>query len=381
MIAAPWITDEHEQYRVTVSKFLDDELVPYQEQWRKEGVVGREIWSKASELGILNASVPEVFGGSELPQTFDVVLFHELARRGESGWGVHVHNIVTHYIVAFGTEDQKARWLPGLGNGDFIGAIAMSEPGTGSDLQSVKTKAKRDGNEYVISGSKTFITNGQCANLICVVCKTDSELGAKGISLVLVETDNSNGFRRGRNLEKIGMKSQDTSELFFDEVRVPTSNLLGPDEGKGFYQLMRQLAWERLILAITSLGSSERALQVTKEYVQERKAFGSRIMDFQNTRFKLAEVATQVSVLSAFVNECISELIESKLTAEKAAMAKWWGSETQCKIMDECLQLFGGYGFMTEYPIANLYADARVQKIYGGTNEIMKEIIARSIDI
>ena len=284
-------------------------------------------------------------------------------------------------MLAYGSDEQKQRWLPDLVAGRRVAAIAMTEPGCGSDLQAVSTTATKDGNQYRINGAKTFITNGQTADLIVVVAKTDPSAGARGVSLILVETEDAAGFRRGRNLEKLGMKANDTSELFFDDVKVPLTNLLGQDEGQGFYQLMKQLPWERLVIAIAALGAIDFALSETIAYVQGRRAFGKRVMDFQNTRFKLAEMKTKAEVLRAFVNDCIARAEAGTLDAATASMAKYWGSETQNEVMHECLQLFGGYGFMMEYPIARLYTDARVQMIYGGTNEIMKELIARSLDV
>ncbi len=286
-----------------------------------------------------------------------------------------------HYLMAYGSDEQKKRWIPGMISGDIVSAIAMTEPGTGSDLQAVQTFAVRDGNHYKINGSKTFITNGHTADIVVIVCKTDREAGAKGVSLIVLETKDAKGFRRGRNLKKLGMKGSDTAELFFEDVRVPTSNLLGPEEGQGFFQLMKQLPWERLMIAITALGFIDFALEQTIAYTQERRAFGKRIMDFQNTRFKLAEMKTKAELLRSFVNDGIARLEAGTLDAATASMAKYWGSQTQNEVMHECLQLFGGYGFMMEYPIARLYADSRVQMIYGGTNEIMKELIARSIDV
>ena len=344
-------------------------------------MIPKSLWKKAGELGILGATFPEDHGGLGLSRHFDAVTFLEQTKAGDSGWGVSVHNIAAHYITAFGTEDQKARWLPDLASGDKIAAIAMTEPGTGSDLQAVKTTAIRDGNEYLINGSKTFITNGATADLIVLVAKTDPGAKGRGVSLIIVETDGLEGFSVGRRLKKMGMKRNDTAELAFEDVRVPLTNLLGSEEGLGFIQLMKQLPWERLILGFMALGSAQCALDLTLDYVKERKAFGQRIMDFQNTRFKLAEAATKIELLAAFCDQCLAELEQGRLTAEKAAMVKWWGTQTQCEVIDECLQLFGGYGYMSEYPISELYTDARVQKIYGGTNEIMKEVIARSLDV
>jgi alkylation response protein AidB-like acyl-CoA dehydrogenase len=304
------------------------------------------------------------------------VILLEQAKANLSGWGGGLHSaIVAPYITHYGTEEQKRRWLPKMCTGELITAIAMTEPGTGSDLQSVRTTARRDGDDYVIDGAKTFITNGQNANLVLVVCKT-GDGGAKGISLVAVETDRP-GFRRGRQLDKVGMHAQDTSELFFDGVRVPAGNLLGAREGQGFVQLMEQLAQERLIIAVSGIGAMERALEETLAYVKQRKAFGKTVWDFQNTRFKLAEVQSVVLAARAFVDACMAAHLQGQLDPARAALAKAWVSEQQGRVMDECLQLFGGYGYMMEYPIAELFVDARVQRIYGGTNEIMKELASR----
>ncbi len=375
-----WMQEEHHAFADTVRRFLDEEFQPNRDAWKEAGRVPKDFWQKAGALGILGATIPENNGGLGLSRHFDAVTFLEQARIGDSGWGFSVHNIATHYITGYGTEEQKARWLPKLASGEMVGAIAMTEPGTGSDLQAVRTTAIPDGNGYLVNGSKTFITNGGSADLLILVAKTDPSAGAKGVSLMVVETEGLEGFRVGRKLDKLGMRRNDTAELFFEDVRLPRDHLLGRDEGQGFYQLMRQLPWERLILGYGALGAAECALKTTLDYVKERKAFGKRVMDFQNTRFKLAEAATKIEILAAFLDQCLAELEQGTLTAEKAAMAKWWGSETQCEIVDECLQLHGGYGYMNEYLIAELYADARVQKIYGGTNEIMKDLIARDLD-
>ena len=380
MVKHAWMTEDHHAYADTVARFFDEEFQPNRDQWKDDGLVPKDFWRKAGDLGILGATIPEEYGGLGLSRHFDAVTFLEQAKVGDSGWGFSVHNIATHYINAYATEQQKQQWMPKLASGEMVAAIAMTEPGTGSDLQAVKTTAVKDGNEYLINGSKTFITNGGSADLVVLVAKTDPQAAGKGVSLIMVETQDLEGFSVGRKLDKMGMKRNDTAELNFSDVRVPLTNLLGDEEGQGFYQLMKQLPWERLLLAISAVGAAQCALKITLDYVRERKAFGQRIMDFQNTRFKLAEVATKTEVLAAFVDNCLEELERGELTAEKAAMAKWWGSQVQCDIMDECLQLFGGYGYMNEYLISELYADARVQKIYGGTNEIMKELIARGLD-
>lgn len=378
---AGWVADEHRMFADAVSRVYADELAPNIEKWIDQGMVDRAFWEKAGTQGIMGGSVPEAYGGAGGGLGFDAIAIYEQGAVGDCGWGYTIQSIVLHYLLTYGSEEQKQRWVPGLVSGERVAAIAMTEPGCGSDLQAVKTTAEKDGNHYRINGSKTFITNGQTADLIVVVAKTDKTAGAKGVSLIVVETDEVEGFRRGRNLKKLGMKANDTSELFFEDVKVPQTNLLGAEEGQGFYQLMRQLPWERLAIAITALGNIDFALAETIRYVQERKAFGKRVMDFQNTRFKLAEMKTKAEVLRAFVNDCIARAEAGTLDAATASMAKYWSTETQNEVMHECLQLFGGYGFMMEYPIARLYADARVQMIYGGTNEIMKELIARSIDV
>ncbi|XYK82841.1 MAG: acyl-CoA dehydrogenase family protein [Labrenzia sp.] len=365
----------------SASRLLDDEMVPNIEKWNDQGVIDREFWTKTGEAGILGAALPEEFGGAGAPISFDAVTAYLQGRKGESSWGFSIQSIVNHYVAAYGTDSQKERWLPKLASGEYVGAIAMTEPGTGSDLKSVKTTAELVGNEYVLNGSKIFITNGQTADLIIVVAKTDKTMGTKGVSLLVLETEGADGFTRGRNLKKLGCKANDTSELFFEDVRVPPENLLGGEEGQGFYQLMKQLPWERLIIACLALGVIDFAIDETVRYVQDRKAFGQRVMDFQNTRFKLAECKTKAEVLRSFLNDCIARMDEGTLDAATASMAKYWGTQVQNEIANECLQLHGGYGYMMEYPIARIYADSRVQMIYGGSNEIMKELIARSIDI
>jgi acyl-CoA dehydrogenase len=330
-------------------------------------------------MGILLCDIPEEYGGAGGTFAHEAAVYEEVQRGNITSFGKAVHSIVAHYLLTYGTEQQKLKWLPKMATGELIAAIAMTEPGAGSDLQGVKTRAIRDGDHYVINGSKTFITNGYMADLICVVAKTDPGTGAKGVSLVMVETADLPGFRRGRILEKIGQKGQDTAELFFDDVRVPAANLLGTEEGRGFYQLMAQLPYERTLLAVSAVAAIERAVEVTTEYVKERKAFGKTLIEMQNTRFKLAECKTTAHIARVFVDDCIGKVIDGTMDATTASMAKWWTTEQQCHVIDECLQLFGGYGYMLEYPIAKMYADARVQKIYGGTNEIMKELIARSL--
>ena len=370
--------EDHGIFRDSVRRFVDAEIMPHHEQWEKDGQISREAWLKAGEQGLLCASMPEEYGGAGADRLYSIVVMEELARAGATGPGFSLHSeIVAPYILRYGSEEQKRRYLPKMATGEFIGAIAMTEPGTGSDLQGVRTSAIKDGNELVVNGSKTFITNGQMADVVIVVAKTDPTKGAKGTSLVLVEAG-TEGFRKGRNLDKLGLKAQDTSELFFDDVRVPMTNLLG-EEGKGFVYLMQELAWERLQVAIGAVANMEAALAWTIDYTKERQAFGQPIIEFQNTRFKLAEVKTQVIAARTFVDKCIDLMMQGQLDAETGAMAKWWTSDLQCKLIDECLQLFGGYGFMWEFPITRAYADARVQRIYAGTNEIMKEIIGRGL--
>jgi len=380
LFPSPWITDEHRMLQDAVARYIAERWVPRAAEFREAGKFGPEVWREAGANGLLCASTPEEFGGGGGDFGHEAVILLEQARANLSGWGGGLHSaIVAPYILHYGTPEQKRRWLPKMSRGEFIGAIAMTEPGTGSDLQSVRTTARRDGGEYVVNGAKTFITNGQNANLIIVVCKTSADAGAKGISLLIVETDAAAGFRRGRQLDKVGMKAQDTSELFFDDVRVPADNLIGSKEGQGFFQLMEQLPQERLIIAVSGVGAMERALDETLRYTKERRAFGKAVWDFQNTRFKLAEVQATVLAARAFVDACMVAHLKGELDAARAALAKAWVSEQQCKVMDECLQLFGGYGYMMEYPIAELYVDARVQRIYGGTNEIMKELASRSM--
>jgi acyl-CoA dehydrogenase len=380
-VARPaWKTDDVVMLQDMATKWLEAEIAPRYEEFEKAEIFDRATWKAAGEAGLLCASMPEEYGGAGGSYAHESAIIEAIGHVGVDGFGIPLHNsIVAPYILHYGSEEQKRKWLPKMARGELIGAIAMTEPGAGSDLQGVKTTAKRDGNHYLINGSKTFITNGQLANLIIVVTKTDPAAGAKGTSLIIVETDEVEGFQRGRNLDKIGLKSNDTSELFFNNVRVPTSSLLGHDEGKGFYQLMEQLPQERLQIGASAIAMIERAIALTIVYVKERKAFGKAILDFQNTQFKLAEAKTEATVGRAFYNHCTAEHLAGRLTAELASMAKYWLTDLQCKVVDECLQLHGGYGYMNEYPIARMYRDARVQRIYGGTNEIMKLLIARGL--
>ncbi|MFH5227278.1 acyl-CoA dehydrogenase family protein [Antrihabitans spumae] len=374
-----WLDDDLEDLRALARSFCEKQIKPNIEKYIDQHHVDRDLWNKAGELGLLCMSIPEEFGGGGGTFAHEAVLIEEQARIGDTAWGQAVHSgIIAHYLNAYGTDEQKREWLPKMASGQVVGAIAMTEPGTGSDLQAVKAKAVREGDEYVINGSKTFITNGAQADLIIVVVKTDTSEGANGISLVLVEADRD-GFRRGRVLDKVGQKGQDTSELFFEDVRVPTSNLLGTQEGQGFFQLMMQLPQERLIIAVGSTAAMENALEFTIKYTKERHAFGKPIFNFQNTKFKLAEVATETRIARVFLDDCIVKHLQGQLDIPTVAMAKWWTSDRAMVALDECLQLHGGYGYMTEYPIARMWADNRVQKIYAGTNEIMKEIISRSL--
>ncbi len=376
---SPWMTEDHVMFRDSVRRFFEAEFVPQREHWIERKHMEPEYWQKAGEVGILCPDVPTEYGGGGGDFGFDAITYEELQRACISSFGNGIQSIVAHYLLVYGTEEQKQRWLPGMASGDIISAIAMTEPGTGSDLQAVKTTANRDGDEYVINGSKTFITNGYNANLVCIVAKTDPEARAKGISLIMAEVDGLDGFSRNPPLKKIGMKGQDTSELFFDDMRVPVGNLLGTEEGQGFYQLMAQLPRERLIVGLGSVAIMEAALEKTIEYTKERRAFNQSISDFQNTKFKLAEAATETKIARVFIDHCIEALIAGTLDAETASMAKWWCSEKQFNLVNECLQLHGGYGYMMEYPIAHYFTDSRVQMIYAGSNEIMKELISRSL--
>ena len=377
---SPWMTEELSMLQDSAGRFFDREFVPHEEDWAKAGIMPREMWNKAGEAGLLLASVPEEYGGAGGTFAHESVILYEQGRANVRSLGNAVHSgIVAQYILAYGSEEQKRRWLPKMAAGELVGAIAMTEPGTGSDLQAVRTTARMTGNQYVVNGQKTFITNGQHADLVIVVAKTDPKEKARGVSLIVVETAEAEGFSRGRNLEKLGLKAQDTSELFFDDVKVPTANLLGTEEGQGFFQLMNQLPQERLIIGVGACAAMDLAIELTTDYVKQRKAFGKRIVDFQNTRFKLAECKTEAHIARVFVDNCLQRHLAGELDVTTAAMVKWWCAQKQNEVIDECLQLFGGYGFMDEFPISRMYADARVQKIYGGTNEIMKELIARSL--
>ncbi len=384
MIERTLYTPDHETFRSSFRRFIDKEIAPFHADWEEQGYVDREVWRKAGANGFLCMTMPEEYGGSGADKLYSVIQMEELSRAGTSGIGYTLHSeIVAPYLLHYGTAEQKARYLPKLASGDMVGAIAMSEPAAGSDLQGVKTTAllQSDGT-YLLNGSKTFITNGWHADLVIVVAKTDPAAGAKGTSLLLVERG-MGGFDTGKRLKKLGLKAQDTSELFFNNVRVPAENLLGGEahKNRGFICLMEQLPWERLQIAIGGIAAAQAAIDWTVQYVKERKVFGQAVASYQNTRYTLAELQTQVQVAQVFVDKCTELLLQDKLDTATASMAKYWCSDLQCKVMDECVQLFGGYGYMWEYPITRAYADARVQRIYGGTNEIMKEVISRSMGL
>ena len=378
MIPRTVYSEDHEIFRSAVRRFVETEIVPHHDQWEKDGMVSRELWLKAGEQGLLCCDIPEQYGGPGGDFLHIAIVIEELARVDASGPAFHLHSgIVAPYILHYGTEEQKQELLPKMCQGELISAVAMSEPGAGSDLAGIKTAAVRDGDEYKITGQKTFISNGQLADVIVTACKTDIEAGAKGISLILIRRGDP-GFDRGRNLEKVGWKAQDTSELFFDEVQIPAERLLG-EENKGFSYLVEELAQERLIVAVRAAATIEAALDATVEYTKQREAFGKPLFSFQNTRFKLAEVKTKSTVVRNFIDRLLALHLDGELTADDAAMAKLYSTETMCEILDDCLQMFGGYGYMWEYPIAKAWAGQRVSRIAGGSSEIMKEIISRTL--
>ena len=383
MIARSIFNADHDSFRDAFRRFAERELTPHHERWEEQGYVDREVWLKAGVNGFLCMSMPEAYGGADADKLFSVIMMEELSAAGLSGIGFGLHNeIVAPYILRYGAEAQKQRYLPAMARGEMIGAIAMSEPGAGSDLQAIKTTALRDGADYLLNGSKTFITNGWHSDLVIVVAKTQPEAGAKGTSLFLVERGMP-GFDKGKRLKKLGLKAQDTSELFFNNVRLPAEHLLGGEAqlNRGFICLMEQLPWERLQIAIGAMASAQASIDGTVAFVKERKVFGGTVASFQNTRFKLAEMQSEVQIGQVFVDRCLELLLQDKLDTASASMAKYWCSDLQNRVIDECLQLHGGYGYMLEFPIARAYADARVQRIYGGTNEIMKEVISRAMGL
>jgi acyl-CoA dehydrogenase len=369
---------DHEQFRDTVKKFIDREIAPFHQQWEEDGIVPRELWLKAGETGLLCCSIPEAYGGLGLDYLFQVIMVEEMARGGYTGPGFYIHSeMAATYIESFGSEAQKSQWLPKMVSGEAIAALGLTEPHAGSDLKAIRTRAVRDGDDYVINGQKVFISNGQMCDLVILATKTDSAAGAKGVTLFLVDASLP-GFKRGRNLEKLGLKAQDTSELFFEDLRVPASAMLG-SEGQGFAIMMAKLAQERLTQAIRSATVVETVIDYTVDYTAQREAFGKTIADFQNTQFKMAELKTEAVIGRVYTDHCIEQFMQGKLTPIDAAMAKMWMSNLHCKVVDECLQLFGGWGYMWEYPIARAYADARIVKIAGGSIEIMKHLIGRDI--
>jgi acyl-CoA dehydrogenase len=371
--------DDLRMLREAVSRYVETEMLPKEPRWRAQHHVDRETWRAVGEAGFLLMDVPGEYGGGGGDFRHESVLYEELARRGMSGFGQGVHSIAAHYVLNYGSEEQKQRWLPRMARGELIGAIAMTEPGAGSDLKGIRTRAVRAGDHYVVNGSKIFITNGSIATVLMLVVRTDPGDRSRGLSILMVETEGLAGYRVGRVLDKMGMTAQDTSELYFEDVQVPADCLLGGEEGKGMHQLMGDLPYERLTIAVAGVAAMEGAVEATTRYVKDRKAFGQSIGEFQNTRFKLAEAVTRTRVARAFVDRCIEQLVAGELDTETAAMAKWWVTDTQQQVIDECLQLHGGYGYMNDYLVCRMFADSRVQRIYGGTNEIMKELIARSI--
>ncbi len=375
---SPWITPDVEMFRDGARKFWKNELMPHVERWEEQGHVDRHIWNRMGELGLLLADVPADYGGGDGNYAHLASLIEVGAENG-FGLGYGPHYIVAQYLLDYGTDEQKAKWLPAMARGECVASIGMSEPGAGSDLAGIKTRAVRDGNEYIVNGSKTFNTNGFHADIVLLAAKTDTSAGAKGVSLFAVDVRDLPGFRRGRVLDKVGLKAQDTIEIFFDDMRIPADSILGGAEGVGFGQMMEQLPYERTLIAIRAVATAERAVSLTTEHVKSRQAFGATLIRLQNTRFELAEMKTEAFISRVFIDQCIQWQIDGRLDAVTAAMAKWWSTDRECNAVDRCLQLFGGYGFMREFPIARMYMDSRAQKIYGGANEIMKEIIARQL--
>jgi acyl-CoA dehydrogenase len=375
----PWMDDDLELFRDNVVRFIDSEMVPLDAKWREQHHVDRETWRKAGENGLLLLDVPPEYGGPGGDFRHEAVMYLELARRGISAFGQGVHSMCAHYVLNHGTEEQKLRWLPRLASGELIGAICMTEPGTGSDLKGIRTRAVKQGDNYIVDGGKTFITNGSLATLLMLVVRTDPNERSRGLSILMVETKDLPGYRVGRVLDKMGLHGQDTAELFFEGVKVPADCLLGGKEGEGMHQLMHDLPYERTVIAVGAVGAMEGGLAETIKYVNERKTFGQPVSSYQNTRFKLAEMASVTRIARVFIDRCIVDLVAKKLDTETASMAKWWVTDMQQKVLDECVQLHGGYGYMNEYLVCRMFADSRVQRIYGGTNEIMKEMVARGL--
>jgi acyl-CoA dehydrogenase len=378
-VVAPWMNEELTLFREAAERFVSERMVPHDARWRREHCVGHEIWREAGDVGLLCTDIPAEYGGGGGDFRHESIVHEALARRGLVGFATGVHSICAQYVNRHGTSAQKRHWLPRLARGELVGAIAMTEPDTGSDLQAIRTIARRDGQHYVINGAKTFITNGSLAGLLAVVLKTDPTQRAPGMSIIMVETADLRGYRVGAVLDKMGMQAQDTALLFFEDVRVPVDHLLGGEEGKGFQQLMSDLPYERALIAVNGVAAMEGAIDETLRYVKERRAFGKPVFEFQNTKFELAEVATIARVARVFVNDCIQRVVDGSLDATTAAMAKWWITDMQQQVIDRCLQLHGGYGYMNETLVCRMFADARVQRIYGGTNEIMKELISRAL--
>lgn len=378
MIKRTLFNEEHDMFRDAVRKFAEQEIVPNLEHWDERGSIDRELWHKSGELGFLCCTLPEAYGGAGVDRRFSMILLEELTPLSAIGISFAMHSeIVAAYINRYATEATKSRYLPRMVSGELIGALGMSEPGAGSDVKAISTTAVRDGDHYILNGSKTFISNGEECGLVIVVAKTDPQAGAKGVSLLIVD-ETMAGFEKGKQLKKVGLKSQDTAELFFNDVRVPTENLLG-EENHGFFYSMEELSWERAQLAVAAVACAKDSIARTIEYVNERKVFGKTVSEFQNTRFKLAEMQTEVQIAEVFVDRCMELELKGELDNSTAAMMKYWTTDLQYKVADECVQLHGGYGFMQEYPIARAWVDARAQRIYGGTNEVMKELISRNI--
>ncbi len=376
---SPWMNEDLRMYRKALREFIQEEFVPLRSKWREQHRPDVEAWKQAGQTGLLLPDVPEEYGGGGGTFAHQAVVTEELAQAGVN-FGCGVQSIVSHYILQYGNEEQKKKWLPAMAQGELVGAIAMTEPSAGSDLQAIKTSACREGTDYILNGSKTFITNGGLANLVCVAAKTNPKIAPfRGISMIVVETRDLKGYRVGKSLEKVGMHEIDTCELFFDDVRVPAANLLGKSEGAGFAQMMDQLRFERLMIGVGAIATVERALAITIQYAKERKAFGQTLLEFQNARFKLAQCKTEAHIGRVFIDNCIMRFISGQLDPVTAAMAKYWMTECQCRIVDECVQLHGGYGYMTEYPVAQMWMDSRVQRIYAGSNEILEELIGSSL--